>query len=95
MEFIKKIHKLLTKSTYNEVRYNKNLERSGEFKKHDYVTDRNEVGSSVNNVDADMQQLVEEIKSAKKTDSENIIKIAAYFHNVLEQIHPFSDYMVG
>ena len=34
-----------------------------------------------------MQQLVEEIKSAKKTNSENIIKIAAYFHNVLEQIH--------
>lgn len=42
-----------------------------------------------------MQQLVEEIKSAKKTNNENIIKIAAYFHNVLEQIHPFADYMVG
>lgn len=95
VEFIKKIHKLLTKGTYDEVRYNKNLERPSKFNKHDYITGRNEVGSSVNNVDVDTQQLVEEIKSAKKTDNENIIKIAAYFHNVLEQIHPFADYMVG
>ena len=93
VKFIKKIHKLLTKGTYDEVRYNKNLECPGEFKKHDYVTGRNEVGSSGNNVNTDMQQLVEEIKSVKKTDSENIIKIASYFHNVLEQIHPFADYM--
>lgn len=95
VEFIKKIHKLLTKGTYDEVRYSKNIERQGEFKKYDYVSGRNEVGSSVNNVDVDTQQLLEKIKSAKKTNNENIIKIAAYFHNVLEQIHPFADYMVG
>ena len=58
VELIKKIHKLLTKGTYDEIRYNKNMERPGEYKKHDYVTGRNEVGSNVENVMGDMQNLV-------------------------------------
>lgn len=91
IEFVKKIHKLLTKGTYDETRYNKNLERPGEYKKHDYVTGRNEVGSSVENVEEDMLNLIEEVNSVNKKDSENVIKIAAYFHNVIEQIHPFAD----
>lgn len=91
VELIKKIHKLLTKGTYDEIRYNKNMERPGEYKKHDYVTGRNEVGSNVENVMGDMQNLVTEVNNISTNDSENVIKIAAYFHNVLEEIHPFAD----
>lgn len=89
IEFIKKIHKLLTKGTYDEIRYNKYMERPGEYKKHDYVTGRNEVGSNVENVAGDMQDLVTEVNNIRTKDSESVIKIAAYFHNVLEEIHPF------
>lgn len=91
VELIKKIHKLLTKGTYDEIRYKKNMERPGEYKKHDYVTGRNEVGSNVENVMGDMQNLVTEVNNISTNDSENVIKIAAYFHNVLEEIHPFAD----
>lgn len=90
-EFIKKIHKLLTKGTYDERRYLVNEERPGEYKKHDYVTGRNEVGSSATDVQLDVQNLVEEVTSVSKSDTESVIKIATYFHNVIEEIHPFAD----
>ncbi len=67
------------------------MERPGEYKKHDYVTGRNEVGSNVENVTGDMQDLVTEVNNIRTNDSESVIKIAAYFHNVLEEIHPFAD----
>lgn len=90
-EFIKKIHKLLTKGTYDERRYLVNEERPGEYKKHDYVTGRNEVGSSAADVQLDIQNLVEEVTSVSKSDTESVIKIASYFHNVIEEVHPFAD----
>lgn len=90
-EFIKKIHKLLTKGTYDERRYLVNEERPGEYKKHDYVTGRNEVGSSATDVRLDIQNLVEEVTSVSKSDTESVIKIASYFHNVIEEVHPFAD----
>ena len=67
------------------------MERPGEYKKHDYVTGRNEVGSNVENVTGDMQDLVTEVNNISTNNSESVIKIAAYFHNVLEEIHPFAD----
>lgn len=90
-EFIKKIHKLLTKGTHDERRYLVNEERPGEYKKHDYVTGRNEVGSSAADVQLDIQNLVEEVTSVSKSDTESVIKIASYFHNVIEEVHPFAD----
>lgn len=90
-EFIKKIHKLLTKGTYDERRYLVNEERPGEYKKHDYVTGGNEVGSSAADVQLDIQNLVEEVTSVSKSDTESVIKIASYFHNVIEEVHPFAD----
>ena len=39
------VHRALTEGTYDERRYIVNGERPGEFKKHDYVTGKNEVGS--------------------------------------------------
>ena len=90
-ECIKKIHKILTKGTYDERRYIINSERPGEYKKHDYVTGINEVGSSVENVQNDVKKLIEEINSITPKNSEEIIKTAVYTHNVIEQIHPFAD----
>ena len=90
-ECIKKIHKILTKGTYDERRYIINSERPGEYKKHDYVTGINEVGSSVENVQNDVKKLIEEINSITPKNSEEIIKTAVYTHNVIVQIHPFAD----
>lgn len=90
-ELLKKIHKLLTKGTYDETRYNINGERPGEYKKHDYVTGRNEVGADVLSVAIEIKDLLEEVASIKTNDAETIIKIAAYTHNVLESIHAFAD----
>ncbi len=73
----------MTKGTYDE--------RPGEYKKHDYVTGINEVGSLVGNVQKDVRMLLEEIRSISPKKDEDVLTIAAYAHNVIEQIHPFAD----
>ncbi len=88
---IKKIHRILTKGTYDETRFNKNSERPGEYKKHDYVTGINEVGSDVENVSKDMSELLEEVNDSKRNDIESVLLTATYLHNVFERIHPFAD----
>ena len=88
---IKKIHKILTKGTYDKRRYTVNNERPGEYKKHDYITGINEVGYSVYDVEDDINNLLNEVNSAVVNDNEDVIKVAVYAHNVFEQIHPFAD----
>ena len=88
---IKKVHELLTIGTYDERRYISNGERPGEYKKHDYVTGREEVGTSANEVAKEIENLVNEVNSVNTNDDENIIKIATYFHNKFENIHAFAD----
>ena len=88
---IKKVHELLTIGTYDERRYISNGERPGEYKKHDYVTGREEVGTSANEVAKEIENLVNEVNSVNTNDVENIIKIATYFHNKFENIHAFAD----
>ena len=88
---IKKVHELLTIGTYDERRYISNGERSGEYKKHDYVTGREEVGVSANEVAKEIENLVNEVNSVNTNDAEDIIKIATYFHNKFENIHAFAD----
>ncbi len=88
---IKKVHELLTIGTYDERRYISNGERPGEYKKHDYVTGREEVGTSANDVAKEIENLVNEVNSINTNDAENIIKIATYFHNKFENIHAFAD----
>jgi Fic family protein len=88
IELIKEVHKVLTNGTYDENRYIHNGERPGEFKKHDYVTGINEVGSSAENVEYDLEDLIEEINEFDGTD---YLKAAAYFHAKFEYIHPFAD----
>lgn len=88
---IKKVHELLTIGTYDERRYISNGERPGEYKKHDYVTGREEVGTSANDIAKEIENLVNEVNSVNTNDAENIIKIATYFHNKFENIHAFAD----
>lgn len=88
---IKKVHELLTIGTYDERRYILNGERPGEYKKHDYVTGREEVGASANEVAKEIANLLNEVNSVNTNDAEDIIKIATYFHNKFENIHAFAD----
>ncbi len=88
---IKKVHELLTVGTYDDRRYILNGERPGEYKKHDYVTGREEVGASVNEVVKEIENLLNEVNSVNTNNAEDIIKIATYFHNKFENIHAFAD----
>lgn len=90
-ELIRRMHKLLTKSTYDEKRYVINGERPGQYKKHDYVTGRYETGTSFEYVSEEMTELVDELCYVQPTDPEDIITVAVYAHNVIEHIHPFAD----
>ncbi len=90
-KLIKKIHEILTKGTYDEKRFVINHERPGEYKKHDYIIGRNEVGSKVENVGEDMNELLDEISNSNRNDDDSLILIAAFLHNVIEEIHPFAD----
>ena len=90
-ELIQEIYKKLTKNTYDERRCVVNKERPGQYKIQDYITGINEVGSSPENVEKDMKQLVQEINDISLNNNEEILKVAAYLHNMIEQIHPFAD----
>jgi len=87
-ELIREIHSILTMGTYDERRYIENEERPGEYKKHDYVTGIHEVGSAAEDVDADMNELIDEVNAY---DGSDILKAATYLHAKFEYIHPFAD----
>lgn len=86
-EFLKEIQMILTNGTYDERRYQIG-ERLGEYKHHDYVTGKNEVGASVDDVQEEVCELLDELKDI---DDKNALVAAAYFHAKFENIHPFSD----
>lgn len=86
-EFLKEIQMILTNGTYDERRYQIE-ERPGEYKHHDYVTGRNEVGASVEDVQEEVCELLDELTDI---DDKNALVASAYFHAKFENIHPFSD----
>ena len=86
-EFLKEIQMTLTNGTYDERRYQIG-ERPGEYKHHDYVTGKNEDGASVDDVQEEVCELLDELKDI---DDKNALVAAAYFHAKFENIHPFSD----
>lgn len=86
-EFLKEIQMILTNGTYDERRYQIG-ERPGEYKHHDYVTGKNEVGASVEDVQEEVCELLDELTDI---DDKNALVAAAYFHVKFENIHPFSD----
>lgn len=85
--FVKKIQKTLTNGTYDEHRYQIG-ERPGEYKKHDYVTGKNEVGACVEDVEEEVRKLLDELQDIP---DDKVLIAAAYFHAKFENIHPFSD----
>jgi len=85
--FLKEIQMLLTNGTYDERRYQIG-ERPGEYKHHDYVTGKNEVGASVDDVQEEVCELLDELTDI---ENKNALVAAAYFHAKFENIHPFSD----
>lgn len=85
---IREVHRILTAGAYDERRYVVNGERPGEFKKHDYVTGKNEVGSRSEDVEADLSELIDELNRIGK---QSPLKAGAYFHARFENIHPFAD----
>ena len=87
VELIKDIHRELTKSTYDENRYAKG-ERPGEYKKGDYIVGKAEIGVDSKDVEREMNELIDEINSAKSNDH---LSIVTYFHLRFETIHPFAD----
>ena len=84
---IKEFQKLLTMNTYDSRRWQLG-ERPGEYKKHDYVTGRAEIGESPEDVQEEMAELLDELKDLRQKDA---LTAAAYFHAKFENIHPFAD----
>lgn len=77
----------MTKNTYDTRRWQLG-ERPGEYKRHDYVTGREEVGAAPEDVADEVRELLEELRDVT---SENVLTAAAYFHAKFENIHPFAD----
>ncbi len=88
LDLIRTVHRALTEGTYDERRYIVNGERPGEFKKHDYVTGKNEVGSPPEDVEQDLAELIDEVNAIGQRAP---LKAGAYFHACFENIHPFAD----
>lgn len=85
---VKEVHGILTAGSYDETRFLARQERPGAFKRHDYVTGRNEVGSAPEDVERDLTELLKEVNDYQGDD---VLKAAAYFHVRFEYIHPFAD----
>lgn len=77
----------LTHGTYDTRRWQLG-ERPGEYKHHDYVTGREEVGAAPEDVADEMAELLEELLDVAP---EKVLTAAAYFHAKFENIHPFAD----
>lgn len=85
--FICELQFCLTNNTYDTRRWQLG-ERPGEYKKHDYVTGRNEVGAPPEEVQEELTALLDELQDLGPG---NALTAAAYFHAKFENIHPFAD----
>lgn len=85
--FIKELHRILTQNTYDTRRWQLG-ERPGEYKKHDYVTGKEEIGAAPEDVAEEMKELLSELVNVKNHDA---LTATAYFHAKFENIHPFAD----
>ena len=84
---VKEFQKELTKNTYDTRRYQLG-ERPGEYKRHDYVTGKNEIGASPADVADEMRELLGELQDIP---ADQLLTAAAYYHAKFENIHPFAD----
>lgn len=79
--------RLLTQNTYDTRRWQLG-ERPGEYKRHDYVTRKNEIGAFPEDVHEEMAELLSELEDIP---NEKVLTAAAYFHAKFENIHAFAD----
>lgn len=84
---IKEFQYKLTQNTYDTRRWQLG-ERPGEYKRHDFITGKNEIGASPEDVPGEVSELLSEMKDIP---FEKILIAAAYFHAKFENIHPFAD----
>lgn len=77
----------LTQNTYDTRRYQLG-ERPGEYKRHDFVTGKEEIGAPPQDVAEEVEELLAEISDIA---DEKALTAAAYFHAKFENIHPFAD----
>ena len=84
---VKEFQRRLTQKTYDTRRWQLG-ERPGEYKRHDYVTGKNEIGAAPEDVAEEMSELLAELADVP---DEKVLIAAAYYHAKLENIHPFAD----
>ena len=84
---VKEFQRQLTQNTYDTRRYQLG-ERPGEYKHHDYVTGKNEIGAAPEDVADEMRELLDELKDIP---ADRLLRAAAYYHVKFENIHPFAD----
>lgn len=77
----------INRNTYDTRRWQLG-ERPGEYKRHDYVTGKEEIGASPEDVSEEMDELLSELTDITNRDA---LTAAAYFHAKFENIHPFAD----
>ena len=63
-------------------------ERPGEYKRHDYVTGKNEIRAAPGDVADEMGELLEGLR---EISTDRLLRAAAYYHVRFENIHPFAD----
>lgn len=86
-EMLLEAHRMLTQGTYDERRWRAG-ERLGAYKARDYVVGAGDVGAAPEEARAEVLALLDEVHNAR---GGNVLTVAAYFHAVLENIHPFAD----
>ena len=84
---IKEFQYKLTQNTYDSRRWQLG-ERPGEYKHHDFITGKNEIGAPPEDVAEELSELVSEMNEVTEN---NALTAAAYFHAKFENIHPFAD----
>lgn len=84
---IKEFQFKLTQNTYDIRRWQIG-ERPGEYKHHDFITGKNDIGASPENTPEELAELIAELSDIP---DEKVLTAAAYFHVKFENIHPFAD----
>ena len=84
---VKEFQFKLTQNTYDGRRWRLG-ERPGEYKLHDYVTGKSEIGAPPEDVHDEMSELIAELDGVP---DDKALTAAAYFHAKFENIHPFAD----
>lgn len=86
-QLVKEFQKCLTQNTYDTRRYQLG-ERPGAYKRHDYVTGKNEIGAAPEDVPEKMRELLDKLHGIP---ADRLLRAAAYYHVKFENIHPFAD----